>query len=140
MIASAPAVRFPTGVVMFRGFAVPAAALAATALAAATSFLGASPATAAGAPLAGDVCFWTGAGQHGTSWCYTPPGYTDVPEFLHDKAASFRSNADTAVYAIDWGRGTCYYRLIRAHDLADNWPWGARLDGVADTTMGCEIG
>ncbi|GGN57206.1 hypothetical protein GCM10011579_019220 [Streptomyces albiflavescens] len=122
---------------MFRGFAVPAAALAATALAAATALIGSVPATAAGAPSAGDVCFWTAAGQHGSSWCYTPPGYTDVPEFLHDKAASFRSHADTAVYAIDWGRDTCYYRLIRAHDLADNWPWGARLDGVADTTMGC---
>jgi hypothetical protein len=119
---------------MFRGFAVPAATLAATAL------LGAAPAPAIGVPSAADVCFWTAAGQHGSSWCYTPPGYTDVPEFLHDRAASFRSNADTAVYAIDWGRDTCYYRLIRAHDLADNWPWGARLDGVSDTTMGCEVG
>ncbi|MGW3411610.1 hypothetical protein [Streptomyces sp. NPDC000888] len=137
---------------MFRGFAMPAAAaFAATALlggAATATAAGAVPATAAGAapvtalgaPQAGDVCFWTGAGQHGSSWCYTAPGYTDVPEFLHDKAASFRSNADAAVYAIDWGRGTCYYRLIRAHDLADNWPWGARLDGVADTTMNCEVG
>ena len=81
-----------------------------------------------------------GRPQHGTSWCYTPPGYTDVPESLHDKAASFRSDANTAVYAIDWARDTCFYRLIRAHDLADNWPWGARLDGVSDTTMGCEVG
>ncbi|MFI6335657.1 hypothetical protein [Streptomyces sp. NPDC050535] len=134
---------------MFRGLAMPAAALAAALLAAATPATAASatPASAtpaaavpAAAPQAGDVCFWTGAGQHGSSWCYTPPGYTDVPEYLHDKAASFRSNANTAVYAIDWGRGTCYHRLIRAHDLADNWPWGARLDGVADTTMGCEVG
>lgn len=121
---------------MFRRLAPPAALLAAVAV------LGAAPATTAAptAPAAGSVCFWTGAGQHGTSWCYTPPGYTDVPESLHDKAASFRSDADTAVYAIDWARGTCYYRLIRAHDLADNWPWGARLDGVSDTTMGCEVG
>ncbi|WP_405922872.1 hypothetical protein [Streptomyces sp. NBC_00035] len=145
---------------MFRGFAMPAAAaLAATALlggaapaaaagavtataagAALATAAGAAPATALGARQAGDVCFWTGAGQHGSSWCYAPPGYTDVPEFLHDKAASFRSNADTAVYAIDWGRGTCHYRLIRAQDLADNWPWGARLDGVADTAMNCEVG
>ncbi|MGD1218845.1 hypothetical protein AB9Q10_10430 [Streptomyces krungchingensis] len=124
---------------MFRGFAVPAAALAGTALAAA-ALLAAPSATASEARRAGDVCFWTAAGQHGSSWCYTPPGYTDVPEFLHDKAASFRSTADTAVYAIDWGRDTCHYRLIRARDLADNWPWGARLDGVADTTMGCEVG
>ncbi|WP_329535570.1 hypothetical protein OG568_43825 [Streptomyces sp. NBC_01450] len=128
---------------MPRGLAAPAAALlASTGLLASTVLLVAVPASAAtsGASRAGDVCFWTAAGQHGSSWCYTPPGYTDVPEFLHDKAASFRSNADTAVYAIDWGRGTCYARLIRAHDLADNWPWGARLDGVADTTMGCEVG
>ncbi|AVH60938.1 hypothetical protein C4B68_03435 [Streptomyces dengpaensis] len=120
---------------MFRGFAVPAAALAAALPGAAPA-----PATAVGAPLAGDVCFWTAAGQHGSSWCYTPPGYTDVPDFLQDKAASFRTNADTAVYAIEWGRDTCHHRLIRTHDLADNWPWGARLDGVADTTMGCEVG
>ncbi len=123
---------------MFRRLALPAALLAAVAA------LGTAPAAAAptlaSAPAAGSVCFWTGAGQHGTSWCYTPPGYTDVPEFLHDKAASFRSDADTAVYAIDWARDTCYHRLIRAHDLADNWAWGARLDGVSDTTMGCEVG
>lgn len=121
---------------MFRRLALPAA-VSATVLAA-VAVLGTAPATAA--PAAGSVCFWTGAGQHGTSWCYTPPGYTDVPESLHDKAASFRSDADTAVYAIDWARDTCYHRLIRAHDLADNWPWGARLDGVSDTTMGCEVG
>ncbi|MGW3633288.1 hypothetical protein ACWD7F_24550 [Streptomyces sp. NPDC005122] len=132
---------------MFRGFAVLASFVASTALlapvSAGTAAAAPSPSAtlpASGASRAGDVCFWTAAGQHGSSWCYTPPGYTDVPEFLHDRAASFRSNADTAVYAIDWGRGTCYARLVRAHDLADNWPWGARLDGVADTTMGCEAG
>ncbi|MFD7708793.1 hypothetical protein ACFV6E_35640 [Streptomyces sp. NPDC059785] len=122
---------------MFRGLAMPAAVLAA-ALSLAAGPAVAAPAT--GAPLAGSVCFYTGAGQHGQSWCYTPPGYTDVPEFLHDKAAAYRSDADTDVYAIDWARDTCYYRLIRAHDLADNWPWGARLDGVADTTMDCQVG
>lgn len=116
---------------MFRRRALPAALALAALLA---------TAPAHGAARAGDVCFWTEPGQHGVSWCYTPPGYTDVPEFLHDKAASFRSTTDTAVYAIDWARDTCYYRLIRGHDLADNWPWGARLDGVADTTMGCEVG
>ncbi|MHA5047824.1 hypothetical protein [Streptomyces sp. SD15] len=138
---------------MFRGFAVPVSLLAAAALLAAvpaSAAPAAAPASSAArvpsatpapaASRAGDVCFWTAAGQHGSSWCYTPPGYTDVPDFLHDKAASFRSDADTAVYAIDWARGTCYHRLIRAHDLADNWPWGARLDGVADTAMGCEVG
>jgi hypothetical protein len=128
---------------MFRGLAMPAAVL----LASAAFLAPAAPAAAVPgsaavhrAPSAGAVCFWTAAGQHGTSWCYTPPGYTDVPDALHDGAASFRSDADTDVYAIDWARGTCYYRLIRAHDLADNWPWGARLDGVADITMGCEVG
>ncbi|MCX5563375.1 hypothetical protein [Streptomyces sp. NBC_00038] len=99
---------------MFRGFAMPAAAALAT-----TALQGvAAPATAAGAVAAPAL----GAPQ------------------AEGKAASFRSNADTAVYAIDWGRGTCYHRLIRAHDLADSWPWGTRLDGVADTTMNCEVG
>ena len=86
---------------MFRRLGLPAA-LSATVLAA-FAVLCAAPATAA--PAAGSVCFWTGAGQPGTSWCYTPPGYTDVPESLHDKAASFRSDADTAVYGMALGPG-----------------------------------
>ncbi|MEU3301969.1 hypothetical protein ABZ729_19355 [Streptomyces sp. NPDC006678] len=127
---------------MLRRLAMPAAA----ALAALVPALLPAPATAAhaaGPPAAhapGQVCFWTGAGQHGTGWCYGPPGYADVPEFLHDKAVSFRSDLNRDVYAIDWGRGTCYARLIRAYDYSDNWSWGSRIEGVADTNQGCEAG
>ncbi|MDH2388360.1 hypothetical protein QCN29_06080 [Streptomyces sp. HNM0663] len=86
----------------------------------------------------GEVCFWTEPGQHGSGWCYRPPGYADVPASHHDKTASFRSDANRSVYAIDWGRNGCHHRLIRPYDFSDNWSWGSRIDGVADTTMGCE--
>ncbi|AWI31095.1 hypothetical protein E3E14_01265 [Streptomyces sp. ICN441] len=132
---------------MLRRSALRTAALSPTALAATLSAalsLAALPAPAGAAPVApaapGQVCFWTGAGQHGTGWCYSPPGYRDVPAFLHDNAASFRSDVNRAVYAIDWARGTCYARLIRAYDHSDNWSWGSRIDGVADTDQGCEAG
>ncbi|MFI6491602.1 hypothetical protein [Streptomyces sp. NPDC050564] len=52
---------------MFRGFAVLTATLAAT------TALAAASVAAAGAPAAGDVCFWTAAGQHGSSWCAHHP-------------------------------------------------------------------
>ncbi|MFE0197780.1 hypothetical protein ACFW0I_18820 [[Kitasatospora] papulosa] len=118
-------------------------ALSAAALAAALS-PALLPAPAGAVPVAppapGQVCVWTAAGQHGTGWCYSPPGYRDVPGFLHDNAASFRSDVNRDVYAIDWARGTCYARLIRAYDHSDNWSWGSRIDGVADTDQGCEAG
>ncbi|MGW7364604.1 hypothetical protein ACWGI8_14535 [Streptomyces sp. NPDC054841] len=126
---------------MLRRLAMSAAALL-TALAPAllpTPAAGAAQSGAAAGRGPGQVCFWTGAGQHGDGWCYGPPGYADVPEFLHDRAASFRSDVNRDLYAIDWGRDACYYRLIRAYDFSDNWSWGSRIDGVADTPMGCEV-
>ncbi|MEW2418429.1 hypothetical protein AB0953_32775 [Streptomyces sp. NPDC046866] len=91
--------------------------------------------------IEGRVCFWTEPGRHGQSWCYSGTGYTDVPDFLHDKAASFLSESPHSVYAIDWPRsGGCVYRHIRPHDLSDNWSWGPRVDGVGDSTMNCQAG
>ncbi|GHE50197.1 hypothetical protein GCM10018785_19800 [Streptomyces longispororuber] len=101
----------------------------------------AAPAAAAGPDVArgpGEVCFWTQPGQHGTGFCYRPPGYRDLPESHHDKTASFRSDVNQNIYAIDWGRHDCYYRLIRPYDFSDNWSWGSRIDGVSDKTEGCQ--
>jgi hypothetical protein len=125
------------------GTALAAALL--TLLAAATPTTAATTAATPGTATthraaSGEVCFWTRAGQHGESWCYRPTGYAEVPAFLHDNAAAFHSWADIDVYAIDWARDACYWRLIRAGDLADNWPWGARIDGVSHETMGCQPG
>jgi hypothetical protein len=88
----------------------------------------------------GEVCFWTEPGQHGIGWCYKPPGYTDLPDSHHDKTASFRSDVNRDLYAIDWTRDGCVYRLIRAYDYSDNWEFGARIDGIGDTNMGCQQG
>ncbi|WP_240139360.1 hypothetical protein [Streptomyces sp. MUM 178J] len=136
---------------MHRTLALSAAAVL-TALAPALASPSAASASPASAPAAsapprsasveergpGEVCFWTEPGQHGAGWCYRPPGYADVPASHHDKTASFRSDANRSVYAIDWGRNGCHHRLIRPYDFSDNWSWGSRIDGVADTTMGCE--
>ncbi|GGV21532.1 hypothetical protein [Streptomyces spectabilis] len=112
---------------MSRRTAPLAAAIAAAVLSAA------APASAAPAPerSRGDVCFYTEPGYAGASWCYRPPGYADVPAPLHDNAASFESNADVTVYAIDWVRpGECLYRTIWTGDRSTNWEWRNKLDAV----------
>ncbi|QCX81743.1 hypothetical protein C9F11_40815 [Streptomyces sp. YIM 121038] len=122
---------------MLRKLALSAAALV-TAL---TPALTTAPASAAGPGVErgpGEVCFWTQPGQHGTGFCYKPPGYRDLPDSHHDKTASFRSDANQNLYAIDWGRHDCYYRLIRPYDFSDNWSWGSRIDGVSDKDEGCQ--
>lgn len=87
----------------------------------------------------GEVCFYTEPGYRGASWCYRPWGYADVPDFLHDRARSFESNADVVVYAIDHGpAGHCYQRKVWVGDRDPNWAWGNRLDGVATDPQGCE--
>lgn len=99
-----------------------------------TAFLSAAPASAVSAPEGasqGEVCFYTEPGYAGASWCYRPPGYADVPGSLHDNAASFESNADVTVYAIDWVRpGECLYRTIWTGDRSTNWEWRNKLDAV----------
>ncbi|MQY14675.1 hypothetical protein SRB5_48510 [Streptomyces sp. RB5] len=87
----------------------------------------------------GDVCFYTEPGYRGASWCYRPFGYTDVPDYLHDRARSFESNSDVTVYAIDHANGRCYYRKIYTGDRSPDWAWGSRIDGVATDPQGCEI-
>ncbi|MEV7003871.1 hypothetical protein AB0N62_40355 [Streptomyces sp. NPDC093982] len=101
----------------------------------AAALLSAAPASAALAPdrslAPGEVCFYTQPGYAGASWCYRPPGYADVPAPLHDNAASFESNADVTVYAIDWVRpGECLYRTIWTGDRSTNWEWRNKLDAV----------
>ncbi|WP_267246300.1 hypothetical protein [Streptomyces sp. PR69] len=123
---------------MLRTFALSAAAVLTALTPALASPAPASPAAPAGERGPGEVCFWTKPGQHGTGWCYKPPGYADVPESHHDKTASFRSDVNQNVYAIDWGRNGCHYRLIRPYDFSDNWSWGSRIDGVSHTSEGCE--
>ncbi|MFC5143459.1 ATP-binding protein [Streptomyces aureoversilis] len=67
----------------------------------------------------------TSLAVYGQSWCYSGTGYTDVPAFLHDNAASFLSESSQSVYAIDWPRsGGCVYRHIRPRTLSNNWSWG----------------
>jgi hypothetical protein len=108
------------------------------------SVAAAAPSQAATAPsqaAAGQVCFWTETDFDGASWCYSPPGYVDVPEWLQDDAESFDArNLGQTVYAIDWTRQTCYYRKISPGDWGINWSWGSRIDGMADTTMSCAAG
>lgn len=127
-------------VAMLRRLALSTALLAALAPAIVSTAPASASAPGAGAVERGpgEVCFWTQPGQHGTGWCYKPPGYADVPESHHDKTASFRSDANQNLYAIDWGRHDCYYRLIRPYDFSDNWSWGSRIDGVSDKTEGCQ--
>ncbi|MEU7579998.1 hypothetical protein AB0B50_20645 [Streptomyces sp. NPDC041068] len=108
---------------------------AALAVVIAATLLSIAPASAAPAPDRaaglGDVCFYTEPGYAGASWCYRPPGYADVPAPVHDNAASFESNADVTVYAIDWVRpGECLYRTIWTGDRSTNWEWRNKLDAV----------
>jgi hypothetical protein len=104
----------------------------------------AAPSQAATAPsqqAAGQVCFFTETDFDGDSWCYSPPGYVDVPSWLQDDAESFDArNLGQTVYAIDWTRTTCFYRTIRPGDWGIDWSWGSRIDGMADTTMNCAAG
>ena len=96
--------------------------------------------TPSSAAAAGEVCFYTEPGYRGASWCYRPWGYADVPDFLHDKARSFESNADVVLYAIDHAPGgACYYRKIWVGDRSPDWAWGSRIDGVGSDSQGCEI-
>jgi predicted amidohydrolase len=87
----------------------------------------------------GEVCFYTEPGYKGTSWCYRPWGYVDVPDFLHNGARSFESNSDVIVYAIDHAGGRRYYRKIWVGDRDPSWTWGNRIDGVATDDQGCEL-
>ncbi|GGO58130.1 MULTISPECIES: hypothetical protein [Streptomyces] len=122
---------------MLRRLALSTALLAALA----PALVSTAPASALGPGVErgpGEVCFWTQPGQHGTGWCYKPPGYADLPESHHDKTASFRSDVNKNLYAIDWTRDTCYSRLIRAYEFSDNWSWGSRIDGISDKTEGCQ--
>ncbi|MEU5996787.1 hypothetical protein ABZ837_03035 [Streptomyces sp. NPDC047197] len=117
-----------------------------TALAIAAVFLSTAPASAQALPpldrAVGEVCFSTEPGYAGASWCYRPPGYTDVPERLHNNAASFESNADVTVYAIAWvGPGQCLYRTIWSGDRSPNWEWRNKLDAVqSDRPTDCQPG
>ncbi|MER7346426.1 hypothetical protein ABT390_13645 [Streptomyces aurantiacus] len=108
---------------------------AALAIVLAAGFLSATPASAEGTRTlergVGEVCFHTEPGYAGASWCYRPPGYADVPAPLHNNAASFESNADVTVYALDWvGPGDCLYRTIWTGDRSPNWEWRNKLDAV----------
>ncbi|CAL9676853.1 hypothetical protein [Streptomyces sp. enrichment culture] len=95
--------------------------------------------TAQAAP--GKVCFWTGPDETGTAWCYSPSGYAEAGPGVARNVHSFSSHVDRTVYAISYGSGSgCLYREIPAFDFSDNWQWGGKLDGVSDTTMGCQPG
>ncbi|MFI5661231.1 hypothetical protein [Streptomyces sp. NPDC051684] len=99
--------------------------------------------TAAAAPAAvppGQVCFWTEVGMHGQAWCYGPPGYADAENGTARHAVSFDSRVAGTVYAISYTATGCLYREIRRDDYSENWEWAGKLDGVSDTTMGCEPG
>jgi hypothetical protein len=89
------------------------------------------------------VCFYIDTSWEGGSWCYSPPGYTNVPDYIHDNAVSFSTPGLTSfVYVIDWARGNmCYYRKISPGDHRRNWDFGRRLDGV-DSVLpeGCQPG
>ncbi|MFE6161031.1 hypothetical protein ACFQ7F_19195 [Streptomyces sp. NPDC056486] len=90
----------------------------------------------------GQVCFWTEPGMMGQAWCYGPPGYAEAENGTQRHAYSFESRANGTVYAISFGSGSsCLYREVRKDDYDENWTaWGTKLDGVSDTTMGCEQG
>ncbi|MER7174899.1 hypothetical protein [Streptomyces mesophilus] len=91
----------------------------------------------------GAVCFHTEPGGDGASWCYRPSwGYADVPEPLHNNAASFESDADVTVYAIDWvSPSECHYQSIWPGDLSTNWEWRNKLDAVqSERPTDCQQG
>ncbi|MGW5732328.1 MULTISPECIES: hypothetical protein [Streptomyces] len=90
----------------------------------------------------GQVCFWSEPGMMGHAWCYGPPGYAEAENGTQRHAYSFESRVNGSVYAISYGPGSgCVYREIRKDDYDENWTaWAKKLDGVSDSTMGCEQG
>ncbi|MGW5862426.1 hypothetical protein ACWFRJ_09685 [Streptomyces sp. NPDC055239] len=125
------------------GTAVVTAAVAALLTAVAPSATAEPHATRPGvATPPGRVCFWTEPGMMGQAWCYGPPGYAEAENGTQRHAYSFESRINGTVYAISFGAGSsCLYREIRADDYDENWTaWATKLDGVSDTTMGCEQG
>ncbi|MFG2646732.1 hypothetical protein [Streptomyces sp. NPDC048436] len=100
----------------------------------------ATPPRAAAAP--GQVCFWSEPGMMGHAWCYGPPGYAEAENGTQRHAYSFESRVNGSVYAISYGPGGgCFHREIRRDDYDENWTaWAKKLDGVSDSTMGCEQG
>lgn len=106
----------------------------------ATTALAPTSTAAPGAVPPGQVCFWTEIGMHGQAWCYGPPGYADAENGTARHATSFDSHVSGTVYAISYTSTGCVYREIRRDDYSENWEWAGKLDGVSDTTMGCEQG
>ncbi|TXS52906.1 hypothetical protein [Streptomyces sp. t39] len=112
---------------------------AATGVAALVLALSAVPGPAAAAP--GQACFWSGPGQTGQVWCYSPGGYTEAEPPVRRHARSFDNRSAGSVYAIHFGDRGCFHRELRTDDYDDDWTaWAARLDGVSDSTMGCAQG
>jgi hypothetical protein len=125
-----------------RHSAVTTAAVFAAVLAATAPAAGAAPRAPSAAAAPGQVCFWTKPGMLGQIWCYGPPGYAEAENGTQRQAYSFESRVNGSVFAISYGRGGgCTYREIRKDDYDENWTaWATKLDGVSNTTMGCEQG
>ncbi|GCD47571.1 hypothetical protein GKJPGBOP_07341 [Streptomyces paromomycinus] len=110
-----------------------------TALALSTPSAIATPST----PIQGDgkVCFYAEPRYRGTSWCYRPSGYAEVPDRLHGRVRSFKATSSVIVYAIDHGRGgRCSARRIWVDSWSPDWAWGSRMDGVGTDDQGCRTG
>lgn len=125
-----------------RTAAVTAAFAALLTAAAPTATAGTHTASERAVAAPGQVCFWSEPGMMGQAWCYGPPGYAEAENGTQRHAYAFESRVNTSVYAISYGPGAgCVYREIRTDDYDENWTaWAKKLDGVSDTTMGCEPG
>lgn len=94
-------------------------------------------------PIQGDgkVCFYAEPRYRGTSWCYRPSGYAEVPDRLHGRVRSFKATSSVIVYAIDQGPGgRCSARRIWVDSRSADWAWGSRMDGVSTDDQGCKTG
>lgn len=92
----------------------------------------------------GHVYFWAEPNHMGAggAWDYSPPGYKEADARVKRHAYSIDSAAAVTVYAVSHqDGGQCLYRAIHPDDHDDNWTaWATKIDGVSDTTMGCEPG